>query len=175
MAAAEADLREPGALAHQHREGARRNLGIKRAVIAGLDPVEAAQLIGDDAGEHIEPSGRAFRIGGGGNVVRQRQAFQQRHDIDATGFQHGAVGEREFVQLQFVDAPGDRGRAGQETRAHPVGDFAQAQIEARRLDLVGHEIGGGQYPAVAGQPRDHAVGQDALVFDGEGKRHGVPF
>ena len=65
-------------------------------------------------------------------------------------------------------------RAGQEARAHAVGDLAQPQIEARRLDLVGHEIGRGQNPAVGGKRRDHAVGQDALVFDGEGKRHGVP-
>ena len=111
-------------------------------MIAGLDAVEAAHFVGDDAGEHVEPSGRAFRIGGGGNVVGQRQAFQQRHDIDAAGLQHGAVGEREFVQLQFVDAPSHRGRAGQKARAHAIGHLAQPQIEARRLDLVGHEIGG---------------------------------
>ena len=91
MAVAEADLRQPRALAHQHRKGARRYLRIERAVIAGFDAVEAAQLVGDHAGEHVEPSGRAFRIGGGGNLVGQRQAFQQRHDIDAAGFQHRAV------------------------------------------------------------------------------------
>ena len=68
------------------------DLGIKRPVIAGLDAVEAARLVGDHAGEHVEPPGRAFRIGGGGNIVGQRQAFQQRHDIDAAGLQHGAVG-----------------------------------------------------------------------------------
>ena len=167
MAAAEADLRQPRTLAHQHRKGARTDLGIKRPVIAGLDTVEAAHLVGDHAGEHVEPAGRAFRIGGGGNVVGQRQAFQQRHDIDAAGLQHGAVGEREFVQLQFVDALGDRGRAGQEAGAHAIGHLAEPQIEARRLDLVGHEFGGRQNRAAGGQRRDHAVGQDALVFDGE--------
>ena len=109
MAAAETDLRQPRAFAHQHRKGARADLGIERPVIAGLDAVEAARLVGDHAGEHVEPAGRAFRIGGGGDVVGQRQAFQQRHDIDAAGFQHRAVAEREFVQLQFVDALGDRG------------------------------------------------------------------
>ena len=35
VAAAEADLRQPRAFAHQHRKGARADLGIKRAVIAG--------------------------------------------------------------------------------------------------------------------------------------------
>ncbi len=58
-------------------------------------------------------------------------------------------------------------RAGQEARAHAVGDVAEPQIEAGRLDLVGHEVGGGQNPAGGGQRRDHAVGQDALVLDGE--------
>ena len=174
MAAAEADLRQPRAFAHQHREGARRNLGIKRAVIAGLDAVEAARLVGDDAGEHVEPAGRAFRIGGGGNLVGQRQAFQQRHDINAAGLQHGAVAERDFVQFEPFDALGHRRAPGQEARAHAIGDFTQPQIEARRLDLVGHEIGRGQNPAGRGERRDHAVGQDALVLDGECECHGAP-
>ena len=106
-AAAKADLRQPRAFAHQHREGARADLGIERAVIAGRDAVEAADLVGDDAGEDVEPAGRAFRIGGGGNLAGQRQAFEQRHDIDAAGLQHRAVAERDLVQLQVVDAVGD--------------------------------------------------------------------
>jgi len=41
------------------------------------------------------------------------------------------------VQLQLVDARLHRQlRAGKERGAHPVGDVAEAQIEARRLDLV---------------------------------------
>ena len=128
MAAAEADLRQPRALAHQHRKGARADLGIKRAVIAGLDAVEAARLVGDHAGEDVEPAGRAFRIGGGRDVVGQRQAFQQRHDIDAAGFQHRAVAERNLVQLELVDAPGDRRAARAESsrardrRSRPAAD-----------------------------------------------------
>ena len=174
MAAAESDLRQPRTLAHEHGKGERADLGIKRPVVAGLDTVEAAHLVGDHAGEHVEPSGRAFRIGGRRNLVGQRQAFQQRHDIDAAGLQHGAVGEREFVQLQFVDTLSHRGRPGQEARAHAIGHLAQPQIEARRLDLVGHEIGRWQNPAVGGQRRDHAVGQNALVLDGECEWHGFP-
>ena len=34
------------------------------------------------------------------HVVRQREAFEQRHDVDAVGFQHRAVGQRELVQLE---------------------------------------------------------------------------
>ena len=76
MAAAEADLRQARALAHQHRKGARADLGIERAVIAGLDVVEAAGLVGDHAGEDVEPAGRAFRIGGGGDVVAAARGFR---------------------------------------------------------------------------------------------------
>ena len=112
-------------------------------MIARLDTIEAAQFVGNHAGEHVEPAGRAFRIGGGGNILGQRQAFQQRHDVNAAGFQHGAVGEGELVQLQFIDALGDRGAPGQEARAHAVGHFAKPQVEAGRLDLVGHEGGRG--------------------------------
>ena len=141
MAAAEADLRQPRAFAHQHRKGLRADLGVERAVVAGVDAVEAARAVGDDAGEHVDAAGRAFRIGGGGDVVRQRQAFQQRHDVDAVGFQHRAAGQRDLVQLQLGDALGDRGlRPRQEARAHAVGDLAEPQIEARRLDLIGREI-----------------------------------
>ena len=72
---------------------------------------------------------------------RQRQALEQRHDVDAAGLQHRAVGERDLVQLQLVDALGDGGaRPGQEARAHAVGDLAEPQVEARRLDLVVHEL-----------------------------------
>ena len=108
MAAAQAKLRQPRAFAHQHRERLRRDFGIERPVIAGLDAVEAARAIGDDAGEHVEPAGRAFRIGRRRDVGRQREAFDQRHDVDAAGLQHRAVAERDLVQLQVLDALRDR-------------------------------------------------------------------
>ena len=40
-------------------------------------------------------------------------------------------------------------RARQEAGAHAIGDVAQPQIEARGLDLVGHEIARRQNAAVA--------------------------
>ena len=108
IAGAEAHLAQPRALAQQHRKRLRADLGIERAVIAGADHVETARAVGDHAGEDVEPAGRAFRIGGGHDLFRQREAFQQRHDVDAVGFQHRAVGKIDLVQLQFVDALGDR-------------------------------------------------------------------
>ena len=103
---------------------------------------------------------------------RQRQTLDQRHDIDAAGFQHGAVGEREFVQLQFGDAARDRrARPRQETRAHAVGDGTQAQVEARRLNLIGGERIAGANSARLRQGRNHAVGQNSLLCRREGERH----
>jgi hypothetical protein len=53
--------------------------------------VEAARLVGDHAGENVEPAGRTLGVGGGRNILGQREAFDQRHDVDATGLEHGAV------------------------------------------------------------------------------------
>ena len=137
VAAAEADLGQARAGADDDREGARADLEIERAVIAGRDGVEAAGVVGDDAGEDVEPAGRGFRIGGGGDIVRQVEAFQQRHDIDAAGLEHRAVGEVDLVQPEIGDALGDGqlGPGRNEARTR-IGDIAGAKIEARRLDLV---------------------------------------
>ena len=60
-AVADAQLVEPRALAHQHREGARADLGIERAAIARLDAVEGRRAVGDQPGEDVDAAGRAFR------------------------------------------------------------------------------------------------------------------
>ena len=174
VAGAEAHLRQPRALAQQHRKRLRADLGIERAVIAGADHVEPPRAVGDHAGEHVEPPGRAFRIGGGDDFRRQREAFQQRHDVDAIGLQHRAVGEIDLVQLQFVDALGHgRARPRQEARAHPIGDVAEPQIEARRLDLAFDERIGRQDQARIRHRRDHAVGQNAIGAGRKRERHGA--
>ena len=106
--------------------------------------------------------------------LRQREAFEQRHDIDAAGLQHRAVGEIDLVQLELVDALGDgRARARQEARAHAVGDVAEPEIEARRLDLAFDKGIGRQDHAGIRHRRDHAVGQNALASFGSenDKRH----
>ena len=138
-------------------------------MIAGVDAVEAARLVGDHAGEDVEPAGRAFRIGGGGDVVGQRQAFDQRHDVDAAGLQHRAVGQLDLVQLQLVDALGDRrARPGQEARAHAIGDLAEPQVEARRLDLVGREVArADESPPLVASAAIMWSGRMPLSLDGE--------
>ena len=73
---AHAQLIEARALAHQDREGARRNLGIERAVIARLDAVEAWRAVGDQAGEDVEPPGGTFGIGDARNAEGELRAFR---------------------------------------------------------------------------------------------------
>ena len=128
VAAAEADLRQPRALAHQDRERARADLGIERPVIARGDAVEAARLVGDHAGEHVEPAGRAFRVGGRRDVGGQRQALDQRHDVDAV---RSPAPRRRRARSRAASSSSMRSRDGgarprQEARAHPVGDARRA-------------------------------------------------
>ena len=173
IAGAKADLAEPRSLAQQHRKRLRTDLGIERTVVTGADHVEPPRAVRDHAGEHIEPPGRAFRIGGGDDLLRQREALQQRHDVDAVGLQHRAVGQIDFVQLQFVDAFGHRrARPRQEAGAHPIGDVAETQIEARRLDLAFDKRIGRQNKAGVRHRRDHAIGQNAIGVGLKRKRHG---
>ena len=104
-----------------------------------------------------------FGIGGGDDFRRQRQRLQQRHDVDAVGLQHRAVGQIDLVQLQLVDALGHGGaRPRQKARPHPIGDVAETQIEARRLDLAFDKRIGREDQAGIRHRRDHAVGQDAI-------------
>ena len=164
IAGAEADLRQPRAGAHDDREGARADLEIERPVIAGGDLVELVAAIGHHAGEDVEPPGRALRVGRGGNVGRQRQAFQQRHDVDAAGFQHRALGEIDLVQLQPVELVGDPVvGAGQEGGAHAQGLVAEPEIEAGRLDLVGIERARRLQRARLEQRRNVLIGKNACL------------
>ena len=78
------------------------------------------------------------------------------------------------MQLQFVDALGDRrAGTGQETGADAIGDVAEAQIEARRLDLaLDKGIGRQDQPRIRHR-RDHAVGQNSVGVGRKRERHGA--
>ena len=143
-------------------------------MIAPRDPIEATRLVGDHAREDIEAPGRALGVRRRRDIGRHCQALDERHDVDAAGLQHGALGQGEFVHLQFGDTAPDGGtRAGQKARAHAVRDRAKAQVEARRLDLVRSEGVGSLNSARLRQGRYHAVGQDSLVGRRKGERHAI--
>ncbi len=138
---AEPDLRQARACAHEDREGSRADLDVERPLIAGLDLVEGPGTVGDDAGEDIEPAGRALGIGVGGEVTRQAQFFQQRHDVDAPGLQHRAAHEIEPVERQLLQALlHDVLRSRKEARADAVGRPAEPEVEARGLHLILRQI-----------------------------------
>ena len=124
--------------------------------------VEGGDAVGDHAREDVEPAGGAFRIGGGGESCRQRQAFEQRHDIDAAGLQHRALRQVDRVQLQVAELGSDlRLGAREEARAHAVGHGAEAQVEAGRLQLVGQERLGQPHMPGLDQGADRLHRQDA--------------
>src|SRR5690606_5583593 len=56
----EARLRQARAGAGEDREGAGRDLGIERSLVAGRDLVELARAVGDDAHEDVETAGGAL-------------------------------------------------------------------------------------------------------------------
>ena len=65
------------------------------------------------------------------------------------------------MQLDLLEPVGDqRLRAGQEAGADAIGDLAEPQIEARRLDLVGLEPLGGPNGAGLGHLLDDLCRQD---------------
>src|SRR5262249_18882833 len=68
FAGAEAHLRQPRALAQQHRKRLRRDLRIKRTMIAGADHVEAAPIMPEpgvpSAMTRVKPSRRPVELFG---------------------------------------------------------------------------------------------------------------
>ena len=98
-AAAKPDLIQTRAVADLDREGARTNLGEERTRIALLDRIETLLAVGDQAGEDVEAAGRAFRIGKAGDGRAELELLDQRHEIDAACFEHGALREVDLVKL----------------------------------------------------------------------------
>ncbi len=76
------------------------------------------------------------------------------------------------MQLQLVDPLGDGGIGPwQEAGADAIGDVAEPEIEARRLDLALDKVIGGQDEAGLRHLRDHAVGQNSVGFIFQRERH----
>ena len=139
-AAAEADLVEPHARADQDREGARRDLGVERAGVARLDAVELGAAVGDEAGEEVEPAGRALGVGDGGDAARagpgpRPAARRRRSPSPAPRRRRGRCGASRSRPAARRAAPAP-GRKEARTRN---ASRAEAEVEARRLDLAGRE------------------------------------
>src|SRR5262245_11569170 len=166
-AAAETDLIEARAVARLDGESPRANLGEKRSRVALLDAVEPVLPVGDQPGENVEPPGRAFRIGETRDRRAELELLDERHEIDAARLQHRAVGQVDLMEFQLGELVADRGvGTGEEARPDAIGDFAEAKIEACRLDLIGFNLGRARDLATGDHGADRLTRQDA----GAGKR-----
>ena len=138
----------------EHREGARRDLGVERAGVARLDAVELGAAVGDQPREQVEPAGRALGVGDRGDAGGQRQALEQRDEVDAALLQHRAARQVDPVHARSPPAarrPAAPGRKEARTR--------NASAPRRRSRLAGwtcsgaKRLGGGDRAA-----RDQARG-----------------
>ena len=123
-----------------HRDGKRagNNFGVEFALVSWRHAVELGAVIGDQAGENVEASGRALRIRLPGNIFRQVQLFDQRNDVDAIFFEDRRASQIDAGHAEVFDFGIDRAvRAGQETGAHAMRHVAEAQVKTRRLDVIG--------------------------------------
>ena len=152
---------------HLDREGARHDLQVELAAVAGADLVEAVVAVGDHPGEDVEPAGRALRVRLGAHVLGQRQLLDQRHQVGPVALEHGAVAQVDPLEGEALDLLLDRRvDVGQEAAAQRPGEVAEAQVDAGRLDRLGAD------PVVAGAD---PLGLDRLgsAPAREGRRVGV--
>src|SRR5262245_2137986 len=165
--AAEADLIEARAVAHLDGESPRANLGEERSRIALLDAVETILPVGDQPGEDIEPSGRAFWIGEARDCRAELELLDERHEVDAARLQHRALRQVDLMEFQLGELVAHRGvGTGKEARPDAIGDLTQAEIEACRLNLAGLDFGRARDLAAGDHGADRLARQDA----GAGKR-----
>src|SRR5262249_7808958 len=90
------------------------------------------------------------------------ELLDERHEIDATSLEHGALGEIDFVELELPELVAHGGAwPWQEARPDAVGDLAKPEIEARRLDLVRLDLGRSEDFAGADHGSDGLAGKNA--------------
>ena len=136
IAASDAHLAQTRAFAHEHAEGARRDLRIERTSVLLANAVELRAVVSDQTGENVKASGRAFRISHCRHAMAKRQVFEQRHDVDTAALEHAAVADVHLMHRQVLQPLLDgRILARQEARANAIGDRAQSQIKTGRLKL----------------------------------------
>src|SRR5262249_2077543 len=130
-------LVEGEVLPHAHRERERNHFEEHRTVVSVGDLVEAIALVSDDAGEHVDATGRALRVRLAAYACGQRNAFLERHEVRALGLEHDAVlAEVELVDDVVLYALLDALASRQETAPDTVRDLSEAQVEARGLHVL---------------------------------------
>ncbi len=134
------DLVEPQPGLHADRERARNDLEVQPAAIAGGDLVEAVAAVGQHPREHVEAPGRALGVGLRADLLGEPQLLEQRHEIGPVALERGAVAQVDLFEGEILDLLLDGGVAvGQEAAAQDPRALAEAQVDAGRLDRLGHD------------------------------------
>src|SRR5262245_14800446 len=161
-AAAETDLIEARAVAHLDGESPRANLGEERSRIALLDAVEPILPVGDQAGENVEPPGRAFRIGEARDRRAELELLDERYEIDAARLQHRDLRQVDLLEFQLGELIAHPGLGpGEEARPDAIGGLAHTEVEACRLDLIGLDFGCARNLATGDHGADRLAWQNA--------------
>ena len=130
---------------------------------SGIAPghgLERGRAVADDAGEDVEAARGRFRVGEAGQARRERERFAQGDQIDAARFQHGPVGEVDFVQRDALQRIGDAAvRARQKGGAQAHGALAKGEIERGGLQLGGIRA---RDETALQRGFQHLAGQDAV-------------
>ena len=143
-------------------------------MIAVRDLVEPIAAVGDDPREDVDATRRALGIRLGPQPRRQGETLLQRDEVRPLRLEHHALApEVEFVDDELGEAVADAATAGQETAADAIGDLAEAQIEAGRLDI---RSGDGETARVHDPRGDRALevltGEHAAAVGGKVEVHG---
>src|SRR5262249_9793280 len=145
---------------------------VDRAVISGGNLVEARCRVGDDAREHVEAARGALRVAATAHGGRQGEPLAQRHEVHGPALQRGAALERDSVdhQLAVARVGGIESRLNclpvrKEAGPQLVRDGSEAEVEARRLELLVVDRRAGRDPA-----RIHG-GAECLIWQHTRARH----
>ena len=128
-------------LLHANGERQRHDLEVQAPPIPRPDLVEPEALIADDPREHVQPAGRALRVGLPAHVSGELQLLDEWDQVGPVGLQDRAVAPQvQLVDDELLEPHLDGAAVGQEAAADAVGHLAQAKVDAGRLDARGRDL-----------------------------------
>ncbi len=162
----QAQLVECQVLADADGERERHDLQEEGAVIPRRHFVEPVAVVGDDPGEDVDAPGRALRVGLPAQPGRQIEALLELDQVRTPGLEHRSVAPQvDLVEDVVLQLALDRVGPGQEAAPDAECPLAQAQVEARRLDVgvgdveaAGVDVTGPDRP-LEQLAREHALGR----------------
>src|SRR3954452_1487329 len=132
------DLIEPASSPHSNAKASRRDLSVKRTVIAARDMIEDFGSVGNQPGKDVKTPRRTLRICDSSDCLRKLQIFLQLNNVYPTLLKYGSITiETNCFRLQLLElllysliAP------WQEACPHSVRLRSKPQVETRRLKLA---------------------------------------